>query len=130
MYSAKLKVDRDGHVLGEVEGSRHLLVHIRLDDGDIVGRLEEEVVVVPAGRGVGHINGRDGFHQAAAGDDRHIPGPVRTGQGLQDYLVDLLQFLHEEGQGIARRQTARGDLGIFTHTHFPPHFRIKECSVC
>ena len=106
----------EAHVLGEVEGAGNLLGHIRLDHGDLVGGVEEEVVVVLAGGGIGDVDGGNGLNESASGDDRHIPGPVRGRERFEDLIIDPLQFLHEERIGVIRRQPAnrRG----FDHNFF------------
>ena len=109
----------EGHIFREIEGAGHLFGHIRLDDRNIIGRLKEEVVVIPAGGSVGYIHGSDGFQQSAAGNDRHIPRPVRTGKRLQDFIIHLLQFFHEEGIGIVHRQAAGIDPESMIHDKTP-----------
>ena len=105
--------DGKRHVLREIEAPGDRLGHVRLDDGDVVGHVEEEVVVLPAGGGVGHVDGRDGLQEASAGNDRHVAGPLRSGQGLEDGLVDLLELLHEEGVSvIGRHAAARSGRGM------------------
>lgn len=114
---------REGHVFRPVEGPGHLFGHIRLDDGNIVGSLEEEVVVIPAGGSIGHVDGRNRLDEPAAGNHRHIPGPVGPGQWLKDFLVNLLQFLHEEGVGVVTGQAAEGG-GV---DHGKNHLEKSNC---
>ena len=104
--------DAERHVFREVEGPGHRFGHVRLDDGDVVRGVEEEVVVLSAGGSIGHVDGRDGFDQPAAGDHGHIPGPLGRGQRLEDGPVDLLELLHQEGGdvvGTAGHAPAQGD---------------------
>ena len=111
----------EGHILGEVEAASHGLAHVRLDDGDIVGGVEDQVILALAAGAIGHVHGDDGFQQAAAGDDGHIPGPVGGGQGLPDLLVHLLQLLHEEGIGVVGGQAGRSTKRMeFSHAFSAP----------
>ena len=91
------------HVFGEVEGPRNRLGHVRLDHGDVVRHVKEQVIVLPAGGSIGHVDGRNRLNQASAGNDRHIPRPLRGGQGLKDDVVNLFELLHQESISIITR---------------------------